>query len=51
MRFNIILRYVGLTLLLNAVFMLLSAGISLMNNVDTAFYPLLLSCIFCFIFI
>ncbi|MBQ4278687.1 MAG: TrkH family potassium uptake protein [Rikenellaceae bacterium] len=45
MRFNIILRYVGLTLLLNAVFMLLSAGISLMNNVDTAFYPLLLSVI------
>ncbi len=43
MRFNIILRYIGLTLLLNALFMLLSAGISLINNTDTAFYPLLLS--------
>lgn len=43
MRFDMILRYVGMVLLLNAVFMFLSAGISYMNNVDTGFYPLLLS--------
>ena len=43
MRFNVILRYVGMVILLNAVFMFLSAGISYMNHMDTAFYPLLLS--------
>ena len=43
MRFNVILRYVGLVLLLDAVFMLISAGISMLNHFDTGFYPLLLS--------
>ena len=43
MRFNVVLRYMGLVLLLDAVFMLISAGISLLNNFDTGFYPLLLS--------
>lgn len=43
MRFNVILRYMGMVLLLNALFMLLSALISLANNMDTAFYPLLLA--------
>ena len=43
MRPAVIFRYIGMIMLLNAAFMLLSAGISLINNVDTAFYPLLLS--------
>ena len=43
MRLNVVLRYMGLMLLLNAGFMLLSACISLFNNFDTGFYPLLLS--------
>lgn len=43
MRFNVILRYMGMVVLLNALFMLLSAFISLANGVDTAFYPLLLA--------
>ena len=43
MRFNVVLRYVGMVILLNAVFMFLSAFISYLNHVDTAFYPLLLS--------
>lgn len=43
MRLNIITRYIGLVLILNALFMLLAAGISLYNSFDTGFYPLLLS--------
>lgn len=43
MRLNIVLRYVGLILLLNAAFMLLSAVVSLLNGMDTAFYPLVQS--------
>ncbi len=43
MRLHLVLRYIGMMLLLNAVFMLLSAVISLRNGVDTGFYPLLLS--------
>lgn len=38
-----IMRYVGIVLLLNAFFMLASAGVSLFNDLDTGFYPLLLS--------
>lgn len=45
MRFNIIIRYIGVVLLLNAIFMLLSAFIALLNHLDTSFYPLLLSCL------
>lgn len=43
MRLAIVLRYIGVILLLNAAFMLLSAFISLLNGVDSAFYPLILS--------
>lgn len=43
MRFNVVSRYIGMVLLLNAVFMLLSAMISAMNDMDTGFYPLILS--------
>ena len=43
MRLNIVLRYIGLILLLNAAFLLLSACVSLLNGMDTAFYPLLQS--------
>ena len=47
MRFDVIIRYVGLVLLINAVFMLISALISIFNNWDTGSYPLLLSCAIC----
>lgn len=43
MKFGLIIRYVGLVMLLNAAFMLISAGISLFDGFDTGFYPLLLS--------
>lgn len=43
MRPAVVLRYIGMILLLNAAFMLLSAFTSLVNSIDTAFYPLLLS--------
>lgn len=45
MRFSIVLRYTGFAILLNAVFMAFSALVSLLNGVDTAFFPLLLSAI------
>ena len=38
-----ILRYVGMVMLLLSTFMFVSAGISFMNHMDSAFYPLLLS--------
>ncbi|WP_300109923.1 TrkH family potassium uptake protein [uncultured Alistipes sp.] len=43
MRVNVILRYVGMVMLLLSTFMFVSAGISFMNHMDSAFYPLLLS--------
>ena len=43
MRWNIVLRYIGLILLLDAVFMLLAACVSLLDGMDTGFYPLLQS--------
>lgn len=43
MKLGVVIRYVGLVMLLNAVFMLISAFISLFNGMDTGFYPLLLS--------
>lgn len=43
MKATVIIRYIGVVMLLNAVFMLLSALISLFNGIDTGFYPLLLS--------
>ena len=43
MRVSIILRYIGTVMLCVSAFMMVSAGISYMNNVDSGFYPLLLS--------
>lgn len=43
MKIDLVIRYIGEVLLLNAFFMLLSAFISLFNGFDTAFYPLILS--------
>ncbi|MCC8062230.1 MAG: TrkH family potassium uptake protein [Rikenellaceae bacterium] len=43
MKFGLVIRYVGLVMLLNAAFMLISAVISLFHGLDTGFYPLLLS--------
>lgn len=43
MRVNVILRYVGMIMLLLAFFMFVSEGISYVNHMDSAFYPLLLS--------
>ncbi len=43
MRVNVILRYVGMVMLLLSTFMFVSAGISFLNHMDSAFYPLLLS--------
>ncbi len=38
-----VIRYVGMVVLLNAVFMLISALVALFNGVDTSFFPLLMS--------
>lgn len=46
MRAYVVLRYIGTGLLLNAAFMFLSAMVSLVNDLDTGFYPLILSFIF-----
>lgn len=43
MRLDVVLRYVGVVMLFLAAFMLLSAGISYLSGMDSAFYPLLLS--------
>lgn len=43
MRVEVVLRYVGVVMLFIAMFMLISAGISYVSGVDSAFYPLLLS--------
>lgn len=43
MKLGLIIRYVGLIMLLNACFMFVAAVLSLLNGVDTGFYPLLLS--------
>ncbi len=43
MRFHIVIRYIGLALLLNSLFMLFSIGISVYDGVDTGFFPLLMS--------
>ncbi len=43
MRLNIVFRYIGMVMLLNAVFMLISAVMSALNGIDSAFYALLLS--------
>lgn len=43
MRFNVVMRYVGVAMLFIAAFMFLSACISYINGRDSAYYPLLLS--------
>ena len=43
MRIDVVLRYVGIVMLFIAAFMLVSAGISCVSGMDSAFYPLLLS--------
>lgn len=49
MRFEVILRYLGIVLLFNALFLLISTGISGVNS-DSAFFPLLFSAAVCFLF-
>lgn len=43
MRVSIVLRYVGTVMLCLAAFMMVAAGMSYMNGMDSGFYPLLLS--------
>lgn len=43
MRYSVVIRYIGMVLLVLAAFMLASAGISYLNNVDSAYTPLLMS--------
>lgn len=43
MRVSIVLRYVGTVMLCLAAFMMMAAGMSYMNGMDSGFYPLLLS--------
>ena len=43
MRIHVVIRYIGMMLIFLALFMLASAGVSLLNNHDSALYPLLLS--------
>ncbi|MBR5133033.1 MAG: TrkH family potassium uptake protein [Alistipes sp.] len=43
MRMHVVIRYIGMVLIFLASFMLASAGVSLINDHDSAFYPLLLS--------
>ena len=43
MRAHVVIRYIGMVLVFLAAFMLASAGVSLVNDHDSAFYPLLLS--------
>lgn len=39
MRVDVVLRYIGVVMLFIAMFMLLSAGISYLSGMDSAFYP------------
>ena len=43
MRAHVVIRYIGMVLVFLAAFMLAAAGVSLVNDQDSAFYPLLLS--------
>lgn len=43
MRVPIVLRYIGMVMQFVAAFMLASAGVSMLNGYDSAYYPLLLS--------
>lgn len=48
MRVSVILRYVGSVMLCVSAFMMVSAVISYINNIDSGFYPLLLSALLTF---
>ena len=43
MRVNVVIRYIGMVMQFIATFMLASAGVSLLNDYDSGFSPLLLS--------
>ncbi len=43
MRFHVVVRYIGVVLLVFALFMFLSAGIAFHSGPDSSYYPLLLS--------
>ena len=43
MRIHVVIRYIGMVLQFIAAFMLLSAGVSIIYDYDSAYYPLLLS--------
>ena len=43
MRVHVVIRYIGMVLQFIAAFMLMSAVVSMLNDHDSAFYPLLLS--------
>lgn len=43
MRVAVVIRYIGMVLQFIAAFMLLSAGVSILHDYDSAYYPLLLS--------
>ncbi len=43
MRYSVVIRYIGIVLLVLAAFMLASAGISYVSNVDSAYTPLIMS--------
>lgn len=43
MRVTVVIRYIGLVMQFIAAFMLASAAVSMLNNYDSAYYPLLLS--------
>ncbi len=43
MRFHVVVRYIGVVLLIFALFMLASAGIAYASGPDSSFFPLLLS--------
>jgi trk system potassium uptake protein TrkH len=45
MRFDVVIRYIGMVVQFIAAFMLAAAGVSMYNNFDSGFYPLLLSAI------
>lgn len=43
MRVTVVIRYIGLVMQFIAAFMLVSAAVSMLNDYDSAYYPLLLS--------
>lgn len=43
MRYSVVIRYIGMVLLVLAAFMLVSAGISYVSGVDSAYSPLIMS--------